>query len=79
MKTALEIFFLEHLSRYFRCSISGKNFNPIDRTVFEIQKSSKKRGGVPLNNREPAKKVRKKKLYVSTTNPRKKMSSEKRV
>jgi hypothetical protein len=28
--------FLEHMSGYFRYSICGKNFSPIERTVFDI-------------------------------------------
>jgi len=29
---------IEHVSRYFKCSICSKNFSPIRPTAFEIQK-----------------------------------------
>jgi hypothetical protein len=46
-RQSLQTFLLEHVSRHFRCSISGYNFNRIGLAVFEIWKPWKKRG-VPL-------------------------------
>jgi hypothetical protein len=48
-KIEFQNFSLKHVSRYLMCSIGGKNFSPIGLTFLEIQKLSKKRGGVPLN------------------------------
>jgi hypothetical protein len=46
-ENAWEKFFLEHVSRHFRCSICGKKFNRIGCTIIEIWKSTK-RGGLRL-------------------------------
>lgn len=50
MRTALEKFFLEHVSHHLECSISDKNFSPIGLTILEIQNVKKKEGGGTLKD-----------------------------